>query len=76
MPSLRERRERHPPAPRLRSLALELRPDELYSLAGQTSVAASWNDPVGTLASTGTPVAVLLDAAWQLQEGGLSPRVV
>lgn len=61
---------------RLRSLVLDLHPDEVYSLAGQTSVAASWDDPVGTLASTGTPVGVLLDAAWQLQQSGLGPRVV
>ena len=55
---------------------LGTRPDELHNLAGQSSVAASWRDPVDTLASTGTPVGVLLDAAWELQEAGLRPKVV
>src|SRR5690554_642529 len=52
----------------LRRLVRSLKPDELYNLAGQTSVAASWDDPLATLETSGTPVGVLLDAAWQLQE--------
>lgn len=60
----------------LRRLVLELQPDEIYNLGGQSSVAASWRDPLETLASTGTPVAVLLDAAWELHEQGARPRVV
>src|SRR5690554_5050422 len=52
----------------LRKLVLSLKPDQLYNLAGQTSVAASWVDPLATLETSGTPVGVLLDAAWQLQE--------
>lgn len=64
-------------AAELRRLTLELQPDELYNLGGQSSVAASWDDPLGTLAASGTPVGVLLDAAWELQEAhGLQPRVV
>jgi GDPmannose 4,6-dehydratase len=60
----------------LHRLTLELRPDELYNLGGQSSVAASWEDPLATLETSGTPVGVLLDAAWQLQEAGQRPRVV
>ncbi|WP_193510369.1 GDP-mannose 4,6-dehydratase [Cryobacterium sp. BB736] len=44
-------------------LLRELRPDEVYHLAGQTSVAASWDDPVGTLETTALPAAPLLEAA-------------
>lgn len=40
----------------------DLRPHELYHLAGQTSVGASWGDPVGTVQSTGEPVATILAA--------------
>ena len=40
----------------------ELRPDELYHLAGQSSVGASWVDPLGTVQQTGEPVATLLSA--------------
>lgn len=43
-------------------LVAELRPGELYHLAGQSSVGASWADPVGTLEQTGAPVATLLAA--------------
>ena len=46
----------------LDALVAELQPDELYHLAGQTSVAGSWDDPVGTLDQTGTPIAALLNA--------------
>jgi GDPmannose 4,6-dehydratase len=46
----------------LRSIVETLRPDELYHLGGQSSVAASWEDPVGTIADTGAPTAALLHA--------------
>ena len=44
----------------LAEVITHLHPDELYHLAGQTSVAASWDDPVGTVKSTGQPVATIL----------------
>lgn len=44
----------------LARLVAELQPAELYHLAGQSSVGASWIDPVGTVEQTGTPVAALL----------------
>lgn len=46
----------------LAALVAELRPTELYHLAGQSSVGASWEDPVGTVEQTGAPVAALLQA--------------
>lgn len=49
----------------LAALVAELRPAELYHLAGQSSVAASWEDPVGTVEQTGAPVAALLQAVAQ-----------
>lgn len=52
-------------AEQVESIVAELRPDELYHLAGQTSVAASWSDPVGTVEHTGTPTAALLHAITQ-----------
>lgn len=61
----------------LRRLVLEVRPDHIYNLAGQTSVAASWDDPLDTLETSGYPVGVLLEAAWELQEQRGEPvRVV
>jgi GDPmannose 4,6-dehydratase len=44
----------------LSGLVADLQPDELYHLAGQSSVGASWTDPAGTVEQTGTPVATLL----------------
>ena len=46
----------------LAALVAELRPTEMYHLAGQSSVGASWDDPVGTVEQTGAPVATLLQA--------------
>lgn len=46
----------------LRALVAELAPTELYHLAGQSSVGASWDDPLGTVEQTGAPVATLLTA--------------
>jgi GDPmannose 4,6-dehydratase len=60
----------------LRRLVNTLRPDVIYNLGGQTSVAASWDDPLDTIAATGAPVAVLLDAAWHLHEEGHPTRLV
>ncbi|RFA08438.1 GDP-mannose 4,6 dehydratase [Subtercola boreus] len=52
----------------LESVVRAVRPDELYSLAAVSSVAASWNDPVMTGAVNGQVVVRLLDAAFRLQE--------
>ncbi len=61
----------------LRRLVFELEPQEIYNLGGQTSVASSWDDPLATLETSGTPVGVLLEAAWELQEKRGEPvRVV
>lgn len=50
---------------RLGELVAELQPDELYHLAGQSSVGQSWEDPVGTVEQTGAPVAALLQSVAQ-----------
>lgn len=60
----------------LRRTVLEVEPQEVYNLGGLTSVASSWNDPVTTVATTGAPVATVLDAAATLHERGLSIAVV
>lgn len=46
----------------LTGLIADLRPQELYHLAGQTSVGASWEDPAGTVRVTGEPAATILAA--------------
>lgn len=46
----------------LTDIIARLRPQEFYHLAGQTSVGASWDDPVGTVKSTGEPAATILAA--------------
>lgn len=46
----------------LEQLVRDLKPSEVYHLAGQTSVAASWEDPLETIQQTGLPTAVLLQA--------------
>ncbi|MCU1419762.1 MAG: GDPmannose 4,6-dehydratase [Homoserinimonas sp.] len=50
----------------LRQIVSRVQPDEVYNLAGQTSVAASWVNPLATVETTGTPVGVLLDAVSRL----------
>ena len=52
----------------LRRLVAEIEPDELYNLAGVTSVAFSWEQPVLTAQLNGVAAAVLFQAALQLQE--------
>lgn len=46
----------------------EIAPDEVYNLAGISSVAFSWEQPVLTAELSGVAPAVLFDAAWHLQE--------
>lgn len=60
----------------LRDAVLTIAPHELYNLGGLTSVAASWDDPVTTIAVTGAPVATLLEAAQTLHDGGHEVTVV
>jgi GDPmannose 4,6-dehydratase len=54
---------------RLGQLVADLRPDEIYNLAGISSVAHSWQEPVLTARLCGVAAAVVLEAAWRLQEG-------
>lgn len=53
---------------RCAELIAEIAPDEIYHLAGVSSVGYSWERPVLTAQITGLAVAALLEAAWQLQE--------
>ena len=55
-------------AARLGDLVREVQPDEIYNLAGISSVAYSWQQPVLTAQLSGLAAAVLLEAAWRLQE--------
>ncbi len=64
-------------AARVAEVVGEVEPDEIYNLAGQTSVAASWDDPVTTLRSTGVGAVSVFQAAHDLQErAGRAVRVV
>jgi len=45
----------------------ETAPDEVYNLAGISSVARSWDEPVLTAQVNALAVAVLLGACWELQ---------
>jgi GDPmannose 4,6-dehydratase len=61
----------------LRALVAELGPDEIYSLGGISSVAASWEKPLLTAEVSGLAVGVLLEAAWaQQQRSGRVVRVL
>lgn len=60
-------------ATRLRRLVDEVAPTAIFNLGGISSVARSWEDPLGTAAVTAVPVGVLLDAALALQERSGSP---
>jgi GDPmannose 4,6-dehydratase len=62
---------------RMSELVQEVAPDEIYNLAGISSVAFSWQEPVTTAEMSGLAVANLLDAAWALAErSGRSVRFV
>ena len=54
----------------------EAAPDEVYNLAGISSVAQSWQEPVLTARVNGELVAQLLELAWQRHEAGHAVRVV
>jgi GDPmannose 4,6-dehydratase len=53
---------------RLAGLVAEVAPDEVVNLAGISSVATSWQEPVLTARLSGLAVAVLLEAAHRVQE--------
>lgn len=55
-------------ADRLGQLIADIRPDEIYNLAGISSVAYSWQEPVLTARLSGVAAAIVLEAAWRLQE--------
>lgn len=52
----------------LRHLVEQVRPDELYHLAGVSSVAQSWQQPELTAELSGLAVVTLLDAALRVQD--------
>lgn len=61
----------------LAALVAEVAPDEVYNLAGLSSVAQSWVQPVHTAEINAVAVAVLLQACWELQQRAGGPvRVV
>ncbi len=61
----------------LAGLIEDIAPDEIYNLAGISSVAKSWAEPVATGEVSGLAVATVLQAAWELSERRGSPvRVV
>ena len=49
-------------------LVADIGPDEVYNLAGISSVAFSWQEPVLTARLSGVGAAAVLEAAWRLQE--------
>lgn len=51
-------------------------PDEVYNLAGVSSVASSWDEPVLTARINGEVVARLLELAWRQTEGGHPVRLL
>ena len=55
-------------ADRLSRLVADIEPDEIYNLAGISSVAYSWQEPVLTGRLSGLAAAVVFEAAWKLQE--------
>ena len=77
-PGLADFRRRHPDVPLhggdladhagLRRVVDEVAPDELYNLAGISSVAYSWHEPVRTAELSGLAAAVLMEAALSLQD--------
>lgn len=52
----------------LERLVTEVEPDEVYNLAGISSVAFSWQEPIRTAQLSGLAAAVLMEAALALQE--------
>lgn len=64
-------------APSIDGVIRAVAPEVIYNLGGVSSVAASWADPVTTLAVSGVSVGTILEAAWRVQEStGREVRVV
>lgn len=58
-------------------LLRSVRPDTVFNLAGISSVAASWDDPVGTISVNALAVSVILDVLWRMQvEFGHSAKFI
>ena len=57
----------------LQRLMESVEPDEVYNLAGVSSVAQSWAEPLLTADVTGMGVARLMDAVWQHAERAARP---
>lgn len=57
-------------------LVQQVAPAEVYHLGGQSSVAASWDDPVGTARVTGLAAAAVLEGADRLRRAGHDVRVL
>jgi len=53
---------------RLAAVVAAAEPDEIYHLAGMSSVAQSWQQPLAAGAVTGLATAALLQAAWDLAQ--------
>ena len=53
---------------RLADLVRRTGPEEIYHLAGISSVAQSWRQPLATAAVTGLAAAALVQAAWELAD--------
>ncbi|MGY1781225.1 GDP-mannose 4,6-dehydratase [Geodermatophilus sp. SYSU D01036] len=60
----------------LTALVDEVGPDWVFNLAGASSVAASWSDPVGTLDVNGRAVLALLEHLYRRAGAGTPVRVV
>lgn len=58
---------------RVAGIVAEVAPTEIYHLGGQSSVARSWDDPLGTMRSTALGAAGVFEAAWLLQERSGTP---
>jgi GDPmannose 4,6-dehydratase len=52
----------------LDAVVAEVAPDRIFNLAGSTSVARSWDEPVEAADVIGVGAVRLLDAAWRLRE--------
>ena len=53
---------------RIARLIQEIEPDEIFNLAGISSVALSWAEPVRTGQISGAAVGSLIEAAWQVAQ--------
>jgi GDPmannose 4,6-dehydratase len=61
----------------VQEVILDVQPDVIFNLGGISSVAQSWSQPVLTSRVSGTSVAAIMEASWQLQDSsGKSVRVI